>query len=144
MQGCELNRKSALFDTGLGTLKKVSTWSWKLPCSAHTKIKRELVMESQVMCMSHDQPCDLTPEDQNMLSDNVMVRCCDMPRPGVNTINSLSINSTELSALSHWTTCINKPQLSSRKYTFFFPFLPFDSFPPWSLYTGSGGRLQKP
>ena len=102
------------------------------------------VMESQVMCMSCDQPCDLTPEDQNMPRGNTMVRCCNMLRQGVNTINSLSINSTELSAPSHWTTCINKPQLLSRKYTFFFPFLPFDSFPPWSLYTGSGGRLQKP
>ena len=59
------------------------------------------VMESQVMCMSRDQSGDQTPEDRNMPSGNAMIRCHDMPRPGVNTINSLPINSTELSALSH-------------------------------------------
>src|SRR5436305_11295607 len=58
------------------------------------------VMESQVMCMSRDQSCDQTPEDQDMPSGNVM-RYHDTPKPGVNTINSLSINSTELSAPSH-------------------------------------------
>ena len=67
---------------------------------ASNALMRVDVMESQVMCMSRDQSGDQTPEDRNMPSGNVM-RYHDTPRPGVNTINSLSINSTELSAPSH-------------------------------------------